>query len=94
VDLDRPVGIAFVVIVVMMTVAVGAMHMAMGDFLVCCGTYFSHIEFETQCHARQRMIAIQNNLVIGNIGELALPAGWLKVNVKPDDATLFSLSER
>lgn len=30
----------------------------------------------------------------GNLGELALPAGWLKVNVKPDDAALFSLSER
>ncbi len=29
-----------------------------------------------------------------NLGELGLPAGWLKVNVKPDEATLFSLSER
>jgi len=29
-----------------------------------------------------------------NLGELALPAGWLKVSVKPDDETLFSLSER
>jgi hypothetical protein len=30
----------------------------------------------------------------GNLGELALPAGWLKVNVRPDNETLFSLSER
>lgn len=30
----------------------------------------------------------------GNLGELALPAGWLKVNVRPEDEKLFSLSER
>lgn len=30
----------------------------------------------------------------GNLGELALPAGWLKVNVRPDEGELFSVSER
>jgi hypothetical protein len=45
-------------------------------------------------HGSARLPAPKNIRWRGNLGELALPAGWLKVNVKPDDEKLFSLSER
>lgn len=45
-------------------------------------------------HGSARLPAPKGIRWRGNLGELALPAGWLKVNVKPDDETLFSLSER
>jgi hypothetical protein len=45
-------------------------------------------------HGSARLPAPKTIRWRGNLGELALPAGWLKVNVKPDNETLFSLSER
>ncbi|MFS0753346.1 hypothetical protein ABC383_01425 [Noviherbaspirillum sp. 1P10PC] len=45
-------------------------------------------------HGSARLPAPKSIRWRGNLGELALPAGWLKVNVRPEDATLFSLSER
>ena len=69
VDLHGPEVIAFVIVVIVMMMAMRAMHMAVRDFFVGRRAHFGHVQVETQGHAGQRMIAVQHDLVVGDIGD-------------------------
>ncbi len=48
--------------------ATGTMHMAMNNFFVGRGADFADLQVEPQCHAGQRMITVEHNFVVGDIG--------------------------
>lgn len=49
--LHSPERVTVVIVIVMMTMAMGAVHVAVRNFLVGRGTHFSHIEVESEGHA-------------------------------------------
>lgn len=58
----------FVVIDIPVMMPVFAMHMFMRDFFFGRSAHFRDIQCEAQCHTGQRMIPVQHDLVIGDIG--------------------------
>jgi 50S ribosomal protein L16 3-hydroxylase len=61
-------GIVTLILRMAMIVAVGAMHMLMRDFLFRRHPHVAHVEREAQCHAGQRMIAVEDHLVVRDVG--------------------------
>jgi hypothetical protein len=63
---DRPLRLRLLVAMVM---AVGAVHVAVGDFFVGGGAHVDHRQLEAQRHAGQRMVAVEDDLVVGDVGD-------------------------
>ena len=61
--------VAVIFIGMVVTMSMRAMHVAMRDFFVGRGAYFHHGQVETQCHAGQWMVTVENDLVVGDIGD-------------------------
>lgn len=57
-----------VVVVAMVAMTVRSMHMAVGDFLLAGGTHIRHVQREAQRNPCQRMISVQDDVAIRNIG--------------------------
>jgi hypothetical protein len=56
------------IIVVAMVVAMRAVHVLVRDFFFGCGAHVDHRQLEAQGHAGQRVIAVEDDLVVGDVG--------------------------
>ena len=60
-------GVVLAAINVTMMVSVCAVHVFMRGLFLGRSPHFAHVQCKAQCHAGQRMVAVQNYLVVGDV---------------------------